>query len=73
MAKKLTEGQKVARKIVRESAKRVIAELDDLTCRRNSVEFETHFHLRCWEYFNGNPNHKQGSPVYISLIGRLPR
>jgi hypothetical protein len=71
MAKKLTAGQKKARALVRDAAKRVIAELDLYESRRNCVEFDVHFHLSCWQHMNGNPNHKQGWPVYVPLHGRV--
>jgi len=76
MGKKLTEGQKLARKIVREAAKQVIAEMDKYEFRRDCVAFDADFHLACWRYdkatFGGRPM-ASGMPVYVPLRGRLPR
>lgn len=73
MAKKLTEGQRLARKLVAEAAKRVIAEMDEMEFRRGCTTFDVHFHLSCWRYdqstYLGRPV-ASGMPVYIGLHGK---
>ena len=71
MAKKLTAGQKKVRALVRDAARRVIAEADLYECRRNAVEFDVNFHLSCWEYKDGNPGHKSTWPIHIPLHARI--
>lgn len=71
---KLTEGQKLARKLVKEAAKRVITEMDALEFRRGCTSFDVHFHLSCWRYdkatYRGTPM-ASGMPIYVPLIGRV--
>ncbi len=71
MSKKLSAGQKKARAMVREAAKRVIAEFDLYECRRDAVEIDIHFHLSPWQHQDGNPNHKTCWPIYVPLHGSV--
>ena len=48
--KRLTDGQRKARAAVKEAARRVIAEVDALTWRKECVEFRADFHLSCIRY-----------------------
>ena len=64
MAKKLTDGQRLARAAVRAAARDVIKKLDELECRRECVFFETHFHLKCWRFDRG---HAFGRPIQSGM------
>ena len=68
---KLTPAQKKVRALVWDAAKRVIAEADSRQTSKNAVEFDVNFHLSCWEYKNGNPNHKFAWPIHIPLHARI--
>lgn len=74
MTRRLTDGQKKARAVVRAAAKKLIQELDAYSGRRESVLFEAHFHLECWRFDKGYAFGfpiKSGLPIYAySWAGR---
>jgi hypothetical protein len=50
MTKKLTEGQKRARAVIRAATRRIIAELDEWRDPDRYVDFTADFHLDCIRY-----------------------
>lgn len=50
MTKRLTEGQKRARTVIREATRKMIAELDEWRRNEAYIDFTADFHLACIRY-----------------------
>jgi hypothetical protein len=63
--KKLTPGQRNARKAIKLAAAKLIAEVDGASWLRGCVEFRADFHLcGTTHVVNGKPHSPLGYPIY---------